>query len=97
MSVFTEVRGKTSDIFLLHQMHKELKYQAKFSQPKGMKSISSALQMLLHPKRQLPTQLSIVMRCLSPGVPSLDPGLFQQKTLGSFILPAEPCTVHPLY
>lgn len=31
MSIFTEVRGKTSDIFLLHQMQKELKYQAKIS------------------------------------------------------------------
>lgn len=31
MSIFTEVRGKTSDIFLLHQMQKELKYQAKVS------------------------------------------------------------------
>lgn len=29
MSIFTEVTGKTSEIFLLHQMQKELKYQAK--------------------------------------------------------------------
>lgn len=31
MSIFTEVRGKTSDTFLLQQTQKELKYQAKVS------------------------------------------------------------------
>lgn len=50
-SVFTEVSGVTSDTFLSHQMQKELKIRLMFPQPKGMKSISNFLQILLHPER----------------------------------------------
>lgn len=98
MSIFTEVRGKTSDTFLLYQMQKELKCQAfKISPTQGMKSIPSFLQMLLHPKKAN-FQLNAALWCAVylQGF-SLDPELLQQKTLGSFILPAEQYTVRPPY
>lgn len=63
MSIFTEVRGNTSDIYT--RCKKSLNIRLMIPQPKGMKSISSFLQMLLHPKR--PTS-NIMQHCDIPMV-----------------------------
>lgn len=63
MSIFIEVRGNTSDIYT--RSKKSLNIRLMIPQPKGMKSISSFLQMLLHPKR--PTS-NIMQHCDIPMV-----------------------------
>lgn len=56
MSIFTEVSGMTSDTFLLHQMQKELKYQANVSPTqRNEKHLKTSSKYSCIQKGQLPT------------------------------------------